>query len=267
MTTLSNNPSQRHLVHKLINWNQIKSRLERYPAIGRTFPLELLTRHRESPPYYCHYMSWRLGTFCNESVFQRLEKLLCCAEVLPNWEYEKKSLVGSSDFTEFWSLFWQLQVAEYLSTVGTDVRWNKSGPDLSVQVGDKHWYVECYAPRKSFGLLEFIEELLQKLDPAIRTSYDLCLPFGLPQNADRNNFLDKILNPFLDFGYLAEAKEDAKAGYPVILYKGQKGDPNNPLYIYVEGDDDNAYMPGIVPDLVGDSKSYVELALREVVHQ
>ena len=265
MTTHPNAPAQRQLVHKLINWDRINSRLRCYPAIERAFPVETLKERYDSPPYYCHYMSWRLGIFCDESIFQRLERLLCCAEVLLDWEYER-NLLTTGEFADFWSLCWQLQVAEYLCAVGTDVRWYKSGPDLSVLVGDKRWYVECYAPRKSFELLEYIKGLLQKLDPAIKAEYNLCLPFSLPHNKDRNNFLDKILNPFLDSDYLEEAKEHAKAEYPVILYKGPDEDPESSLYIYVEGDDGNAYMPGIVPNRVGDPKSYVELVLEEAVN-
>ncbi len=49
--------------------------------------------------------------------------------------------------------------------------------------------------------------------------------------------------------------------YPVILYQ----DPKSSLYIYIKGDDSNAYMPGIVPDNVGDSESYFSLALKEAV--
>ena len=264
MTTPLKGPAQRQLVHKLINWDWIKGRLERYPAIERAFPIETLTEYCESPPYYCHYMSWRLGTYCNESTFQRLEELLCCAEVLHNWESER-SLLTTGEFADFWSLVWQLQVAEHLCAVGTDVRWNKSGPDLSIQTGDKRWYVECYTPRKSFGLLEFIKELLLKLDSAIETEYDLCLPFSLPQNTCRDKFLDKILNPFLDPSYLAKAKESAKARYPVILYEGSKNDPENPLYIYAEGDDMDAYATGIVSNQVGNTKTYMEHVLKEVI--
>ena len=265
MTIPTNYPAQRKLVHKLINWDWITSRLKRYPAIERAFPIAILEGHCESPPYYCHYMSWRLGTYHNESTFQRLEKLLRCAEKLPNWESEQ-NLLTTGEFTDFWSLVWQLQIAEYLYTVGSDVRWNKSGPDLSVQLGDKRLYVECYTPRKSFGLLKFIEELLTKLDPVVRTQYDLCLPFSLPQDTSRNKFLDKILNPFLDSSYLAKAKEDAKARYPVTLYRGLEDDHKNSLHIYVEGDDANAYVPGMLPNQVGDPKSYIELVLKEAIN-
>ena len=265
MTAPPNAPAQRQLVHKLINWDRIYSRLKCYPAIERAFPEKALKKRCDNPPFYCHYMSWRLGTYCDESIFQRLEGLLCRAEKLPDWKSER-NLLTTGDFADFWSLYWQLQVAEHLCAVGTNVCWNKSGPDLSVLVGDERWYVECYAPRKSFGLLMFIQELLQKLDPAVKTEYNLCLPFSLPDNQYRNNFLDKILNPFLDSSCLVKAKEDAKAKYPVPLYNGPDEDPESSLHIYVDGDDVDAYMPGIVPDRVGDPKSYLELVMEEAVN-
>ena len=129
MTTPQHEPAQRQLVHQLIDWERVRYRLERYPAIGRAFPLTTLKERCEKPPYYCHYMAFRLDTWCDESQFQRLEELLSCAVSLTNWKHEK-SLLYSADYAEFWSLVWQLQVAEHLCQVGTDVSWAKSGPDL-----------------------------------------------------------------------------------------------------------------------------------------
>ena len=262
MATLRHEPAQREFVHRLINWKRVKYRCQQYPAIGRTFPVEILEEHREKPPYYCHYMAWRLGTWEDESLFRRLEELLRCAEALPEWEHEKRSLVSSTDFAEFWSLVWQLQVAEHLYEVGTDVRWAESGPDLSVKVGDKRWHVECYTPRKSFGFLRFLEELLQKYDTDIRTYYDLCLPFQLPQNSNRERFLDERMSPFRDPTYLAKAKAKAMQEFPVLLYKH----PESSLHVYVVGDDADAYMPGIVPNETGEPKFYAEQVLRETVN-
>ena len=270
MSIRQHKPAQREFVHKLIDWKRVQYRCQNYPAIGRTFPVERLREHCESPPYYCHFMSWRLGTWENESLFLRLEELLCCAEALPNWEQEKKSWIGSADFSVFWSLIWQLQVAEYLYEIGTDVRWGKTGksgksgksPDLSVKVGDECWYVECYMPRKSFGLLRFLEELLQKLDSDIRVSYDPCLCFNLPQDCCRDQFLDERMSRFRDPEYLEKAKEKAKKKYPQVLDKH----PESSLYVYVDGDDCDAYIPGIVPNQVGDPKPYVEQVLKEAVN-
>ena len=261
MTKPQHEPAQRKFVHQLIDWKHIQSRCERDPAIGRAFPLETLKKGSESPPYYCHYMAWRLGTWEDESLFQRLEELLCCAEELPNWKHEK-SLLSDADFSVFWLLVWQLQVAEHLCEVGKDIRWAASGPDLSVEVDGKRCFVECYTPHKSFGLLRFLEELLQKLDPDLCTSYDLCLPSQLPQNKDRNQFLDNILHPFRNPMYLEKAKEDAKKEYPVVIYE----DPACSLHIYVKGEDVDAYMPGIVPNQTGNPESYFELVLKEAVN-
>ena len=264
MTTLQHEPAQRILVQKLIDWQRIQRRLKCYPAISRTFPREMMKKRDGDPPYYCHYMSWRLGTGETEDLFQRLEDLLLYAEALPNWKHEKKSFVNSADFALFWSLVWQLQVAEYLGSIGTNVCWvktsqGKASPDLSVEVGAERWFVECYVPHKSFELFGFLEELLREHDPEVRISYDRCLRFQLPKNSDRNGFLDEVLTQVLDPGRLAKAKDDAEAHYPVILYKY----PGSSLYIYVDGESD--YMPGVVPDQTGDPKAYVELVLKEAV--
>ena len=105
MTKRPHEPARRKFAHQLIDWERIRCRLMCYPAIGRAFPLETLEKRSECPPYYCHYMSLRLSTWESESLFQRLEELLCCAEVLPNWKHEK-SLRSSAEFADFWSLVW-----------------------------------------------------------------------------------------------------------------------------------------------------------------
>ena len=147
------------------------------------------------------------------------------------------------------------------------MRWGQSGksgksPDLSVKVGDERWYVECYMPHKSFGLLRFLEELLHKLDSDIRVSYDPCLYFNLPQGFARDQFLDERMSQFRDCTYLEDAKERAKEKSPQVLDKH----PESSLYVYVDGDDCDAYIPGIVPNRVGDPKLYVEQVLKEAVN-
>ena len=262
MTKPQHEPAQRKFVHQLIDWELIRSRCIRYPEIGRAFPLKTMKKRSECPPYYCHYMSLRLGTWEDESRFQRLEELLCCAKELPNWKHEK-SLLSSADFAEFWSLVWQLQVAEHLCGVGTDVCWTpkSGGPDLSVKIDNKRWYVECYTPRKSFGLLEYLREIVEAHDPDVHAYYDRCLPFKLPQNSDRMQFIDGVLSRSLDPDCLEKAREAAETEYPVVLYKA----PESSLCIYVKGDNDDAYMPGILPNKTGDPKFYVECILEEAV--
>src|SRR5262252_5138239 len=143
--------AQQVLVERYISWDRVAQRLGRYEAIRRAFPLDLLHRHRATPPYYCHYMAWRLGTWFNESLFARLDELLANAERLQGWSGER-GLLENPDFAAFWALVWQLQVAEHLCEVGSEVRWGNPGPDLSVLIDGRRLFVECYVFRKSFGL-------------------------------------------------------------------------------------------------------------------
>ncbi len=122
----------------------MRRRLERYPAIRSAFPESTLKESSDKPPFYCHYMAWRLGTWNTESHFANLESLLWQAKELQNWECEH-SLLTNGDYGTFWSLVWQMQVAARLREVGDDVRWSEpsGGPDLSVRIHDKRWFVEC----------------------------------------------------------------------------------------------------------------------------
>lgn len=260
MSKIPSNPAQRQLVHQFINWDLIVHRREQYPAIGRAFSLSTLKEGIERPPYCCHYMAWRLGTWATDLPFQRLEELLRCAEKLPNWKHEQ-SLLSQYDFADFWSLVWQLQVAEYLCDVGSEVSWNNGGPDLSASVNGRRWYVECYVPRKSFGMLNFLADLLEQLDASIQVRYDLCMPFQLPLDLSRSDFIDAILSTFLNPANLEKAKNEASKEWPVLIYKHS----GSSLQIYVEGDDLDVYRPGIVSNQTGSRANYFEVVLREVL--
>lgn len=258
MTSSLLHPAHRELVHQFVDWELIGRRHSEYPAIGRAFDLATLKSGSEKPPYYCHYMAWRLGIWKGVGLLERLEELLLQAESLPNWKHERP-LLTSHEFADFWSLVWQLQVAEYLVTIGSDVRWAKDGPDLSVVVNDERWFVECYTLRKSFGLLRFLEELLERIDPALRINYDQCMKFQLPNNSKREEFLNDVIAPFLTPTYLAEAKSAATKKYPVVLFEHS----SSSLRVYVEGDDVDVYTPGVIPNRVGKPEDYLKVALRE----
>jgi hypothetical protein len=250
--------AHRLFVRQFIDEKLLEQRLSVYPAIKRAFDLDTLKGGFNKPPYYCHYMAWRLGTWESETMFARLEELFCLAELLPNWEHERP-LLTSNDFADFWSLVWQLQVAEYLNTIGEKVRWAKSGPDLSVLVDGEQWFVECYTYHKSFGLLLFLDALLKRIDPALHAEYDLCKPCSLPNNMEREEFLKTVFKPFHNPTYLVKAKSAAKKRYPEVLYKH----PDSSLSVYVDGEDSDAYTPGIIPNRVGIPEDYLNIALKE----
>lgn len=254
-------PAQRTLVERFITWDRVEERLARYEAIRRSFSLDLLRRHRDSPPYYCHYMAWRLGTWYNESLFERLDELLTRAESLSGWNGER-GLLENPDFAAFWALVWQLQVAEHLCAVGSDVRWGNPGPDLSVQVDGRRLFVECYVFRKSFGLRLFLEDVLGRVGHDIKLDHDYCLPFSLPSNAATEAFLDEALRPILDSAALERLRIQTRQRYPVIVAR-----PASTLVIYLEGDDVDKYDPTIVPSVTGDPEAHIAVILKEAVGQ
>ena len=208
----------KHFVHKLIDWKQVDQRLERYPAIRDAFSMEVLRAAEESPPYYCHYMAWRLGTWSAESegCLASLDKLLASAAKLPNWENEK-SVLNDGEYATYWSLLWQLQVAAKLRAVGRNVMWAgpEGGPDLSVEVDGQQWHVECYVMRKSYFLLQFLQECLSKiLRRSVQDDYRLFARMSLPE---AGKFLDDKLEPYCE----ASRREEASGKYVTIVYGDQ----------------------------------------------
>ena len=187
----------KHFVHKLIDWDRVNHRLERYAAIRDAFSMEVLRAAEESPPYYCHYMAWRLGTWRAESegCLANLDNLLDSAAELPNWENEE-SVLKNPEYATYWSLLWQLQVAARLRVVGRNVTWGgpDGGPDLSVDVNGQRWHVECNAKRKSYHRLQFLQECLSKiLRTCVQVDYPRFSPMSLPGSG---RFLDPILEPY-----------------------------------------------------------------------
>jgi len=250
--------SQQQLMERLVSWRLVEARLSTFPAIGRAFPLKLLLARRCTPPYFCHYMAWRLGTWKDERLLVRVNALLEHAESLPYWEYERPLLRGG-DFADFWSLVWQLQVAEYLSTVGTCVSWHRSGPDLSVDLEGKRLFVECYVYRKSLGVELFIGELLSELGNDLRASHHSYLRFSLPQGDALSDGLSLLLSPLVDIESLAAKRRLAQDRYPVVLSQW----PGTTLSISLEGSSVDAYDPRASPQSSGDPATYLQVALRE----
>ena len=251
--------AQQILVERFLSWPRLEARLSRFPAIARAFPHSLLLGRRVAAPYFCHYMAWRLGTFQDEHLILRLNELLEHAESLPNWKHEQALLQGG-DFADFWSLVWQLQVAEYLSSQGVNVSWNTAGPDLSVEIGGRKLFVDCYVYRKSFGVKLFVEELLQLLGSDLRVSHDPCLPLSLPNDtASLSDELSSLMSPLLDSNYLAAMRRRAQTCYPIVLSRASQ----STLAISLEGPHVEAYDPSVQPQNVGDPTQYLKVALRE----
>lgn len=253
--------AQKELVNRFIDWERVRSRLSLYPAIAKHFPEEVLRDCADRPPYYCHYMTWRLGTHGDERYLQNFERMLSGAAQLENWPEEFQSWQQRYDFGEYWSLLWQMQVAHFFHARGASLAWNPKGPDLTVEVSEGRFFVECYSYRKSYSIEDFVWELLRRVHPHIRVEHRAYLPFSLPKNADTANFLDELLRPFLDPGFLRHALSAADECWPHLLPVPQAA---KNFFVYVEGDI-NVYDPGVLPNYTGDPESFLKLCLSEAV--
>jgi hypothetical protein len=251
--------AQKVLIDRFISWERVEARLKQYNAINRAFPLTLLKSRINSPPYFCHYMTWRLGVWENESLFERLEELLLHAESLPKWESER-GLLESAEYSDFWSLVWQLQVAEYLSSAGSDVRWCGAGPDLAVTLEKTTLFVECYTYRKAFGLRIFLQDLLAEVGSDIKLDSNWFLPFILPAELTISEFIDVAVRPFLDEDLIARLRIEALDSYPVKVVE-----PGGTLVVYLTGPNDQAYDPSVLSHLTGDPEVYLDLIVKEAI--
>ena len=253
-------PTQKLLVERVLDWSLVQSRLSRYSAIETSFPFAMLRAGSSTGPYFCHYMAWRLGTWRDDRLVQRIDDLLRHAQSLPNWHHER-SLLGGHDFGTFWSLVWQLQVAEFLSAQGSAVSWLKSGPDLSVVVNNQKLFVECYVYHKAFDVELFIEELLLLLGSDLRVRRDSHLKLAFSQGEQLTKELSELLSPLLSASLLEDARRRAQVRYPVVL--SQTKDCR--LHLYVEGLSPEVFDPAALPSNSGNPEESIDVALRESV--
>ncbi|KMP10506.1 hypothetical protein UR09_04920, partial [Candidatus Nitromaritima sp. SCGC AAA799-A02] len=68
--------SQKVLVDRYINWVTVEERLSKYKSIGAYFDIKFLKECSTKPPFYCHYLAWRLGTWQGEDLFEKFDDLL-----------------------------------------------------------------------------------------------------------------------------------------------------------------------------------------------
>ncbi|MXW16907.1 MAG: hypothetical protein F4123_10350 [Gemmatimonadetes bacterium] len=220
----------------------------------------MLKESSEVPPYYCHYMAWRLGTWDTEGHFANLETLLQQAMEQENWECER-SLLSNRENGTFWSLVWQLQVAARLREVGDDVRWSEpgGGPDLSVRIRDQRWFVECYSIQKSYGLLEFLQECLSKvLGEPVQCGYTHFAKMSLPKGSDIGGFLDSHLAPFCCPAY----RERAQQQYVEVVYDGP-----GKVRVLVEDWDEEGEEGDVRTLSAGSPRNHVATMLRQAVNE
>jgi hypothetical protein len=257
-------PAQKILVDQLLDWSLVKKRLNQYPSIATAFPIETLQALSERPPYYCHYMSLRLGVFCGEESFALLDSLLAIAMKIENWE-GNKNLLTQPEYGAYYSLLWQLQVAEYLLRMGCKPKWNCSGPDLSVltEKGEP-FHVECYVYRKTVDAFQYVEDLCAALCKDLVACRPYALQGRLPTGDSKKltDWLSNLLQPLTNAEKLSAAAEQAKHVTRVVLNKCDK----TQIAIHMNGNTNGEYVPQDGSSAVGDGELWLKVALQEVLN-
>ena len=258
-------PAHKILVRKYLDWEKVSNRLSRYEYIGKHYNLEALQDCSEKSPYYCHYLAWRLGTWEDEKSFTFFNELLKHGSLLPNWDKKIKAEdpLKRYEYENFFSFLWELQVAKFFSEVGgVSVEWTLSGPDFKISSNGKTFYIECYTFTKSFGIELFIEDLLNRIHPSIRTLHTSCIKFSLPQKANTEKFLNDIFSPYLNPCFIDNKLKEAEKEWPVLLPTPQGIDN---FYIYVEGNNPDKYISGRLPNYSGIPENYLAVCFKEAI--
>jgi hypothetical protein len=205
-------------------------------------------------------MAWRLGTWRSDHLFENADLLLGIGAALPNWKVER-SILRTCEYSEYWSLLWQLQVAKALADRGAEPRWNQR-PDLACTHDGVTFYVECTSLKKSFGMREFVADVFSHIDSNIRVNQAWWLPFSLPQRGEAADaFLDELFRPYLHRGFLQQRRREAATEYPVVL-PVPEGMQN--LRLVLEGPDVTNYKPD--ENAQGDPDTYLGVMVREAVN-
>jgi hypothetical protein len=252
-------PAHQVIVERNLCWERVRDRLNRFEHIGKQFDIDELRKCSQSPPYYCHYMAWRLGTWHSDHLFENTDRLLDIGSALPNWKVER-SILKNSEYSEYWSLLWQLQVAKTFAERGAAPAWNKR-PDLVCKHDGATFYVECTSFRKSFGIREYMADLFSYIDSNIKVDHTWWLPFKLPQGKETNTFLDELFRPYLDRDFLLPLRRKAAMEYPVML-PVPSGAQN--LRLLLEGRDVAAYRAG--ENAQGDPDNSLDIMIKEAVN-
>jgi len=228
----------KYFVHKFINWEKVEERLSIYEHINKYFPISTLKRENftEKPPFYCHYLAWRLGNWKNEQLFEYFNFLLENAETINGWDGMNK-IQNENEFGQFWSFIWELQVAEFLNSIkNINIEWKSSGPDFEINYNEKKYYLECKVLRGFFSEEEFIGELLTQINPEIKIQHNLFMNFSVPKDFRPAQFFDDIFRPLVDESFLENAIIDLKYKSPILLNRFPTCDSPN-LFIYLTNPD------------------------------
>ncbi len=232
----------KEVVHKLINRDLLEYRFDKFINLKENITKNDLNKYDQKPPYYCHYLSWILGTWQDETLISFFDSMIGIASKIPGWKNEKK-LLTEGTFKNFYSLIWQLQIATFLKSNSkiSELKWQGGGSDFIFNIGDDKYFLECYVFFKSFITDLFLEEVFNKIDPRIKIYHQIYQKkLSIKDEDEFYNSIFSIINDSIAFNNkLNELNEK----HPVIL----KSCEDLNLYIYLEGKDLDKYDPSVLP--------------------
>jgi len=257
-------PAHFTFIRQFLNWERVRERLDQYKNIGKIFPIERLQECSKKDPFYCHYLSWRLGTWEYDGVFEFLDKLLKISIELPGWD-KKDRVPGGCEFDKFWGFVWELQTAAFFTDyLGLKTEWKRTGPDMQVFFDSEDFFVECTTYRKSFALEEFIGDLFRCIHPQIMTAHVPCLKFSLPKNKEIGKFLDDLFKPYLDPSFLPRKLREVQQHTPLALPVPSEA---KNFHVYLENQETANYNFELIRILssAGDPAAFLKIALTEIL--
>jgi hypothetical protein len=209
-------PSYAALVHSLIDWDRVERELNGFRAISSHFPLDAI-RCQINSPFFCHFLLLRLALYRNSALLNNFEELLQLASQFPGWNSEFKNL-QDGPYDRYFSMLWQLQVAQFLYASGATLEWNGSWPDLKISYRKKEFFAECYVHYKMLGMESFIMDILNHKDGNLQLTrrYSLAIPEKYRHSLqDKACILESLLGPLSDTGYMQSCRQKAGIEWPV----------------------------------------------------
>lgn len=114
------------------------------------------------------WLAFRLATYEDDAIFDRIEGLLAAAESLPDY-FEEIAQAGWKEFQTFYARIFELQCFEYLRESGHNVffkRKSQTGkhPDFILKSCSNLKYIECTCINKTQTELQIAEDVIKIFD-------------------------------------------------------------------------------------------------------
>jgi hypothetical protein len=205
-------------------------------------------------------LSLRLALYRNDALLNNFEELIQLASQVPGSKNEFKKWQGRP-YDSYFSLLWQLQVAQFLHASGATLEWNGSGPDLKITYREREFFAECYVHNKRLGMESFIMDILSHIDGNLQLTRQHNLAHRQSLQ-DETCILESLLGPLSDAGHMQSCRQKAEIERPVEVSRWPtrtSADEVPLMRVVLEGSGE--YIPGM--NAHGDPAKTLEAWLKE----